>query len=158
MEDSTVTEWRKRIATFLVICSIISLIVAPVLFYFNYLTKSYLISGMFGSLGGFIVAFIIYRMSTSARVPTSKPDPNRAKTLTGLSFIFLGAFGGLIVGFFGVGSFLKIYLGGSIPTGLIGDSFLVFAWIIAPIIGAFIGYLIFKRSKYSKLSLYTGYT
>ena len=83
---------------------------------------------------------------------------NRARTLTKISFIFLGAFFSGIVAFFAGGYLLIQILGGPIPGGPLGNVFLVFAWIVAPILGGFIGYLIFKKSKYSNPSLYSGYT
>jgi hypothetical protein len=93
-------------------------------------------------------------------MPTEWPryEPNRARTLTKISFIFLGAFFGGVIAFFATGFLLIQILGGPIPGGPLGDAFLIFAWIITPTIGGFIGYLIFKRSKYSDPSLYSAYS
>jgi hypothetical protein len=46
-------------------------------------------------------------------------------------------------------------LGTTIPGGLLGTAFLVFSFVGGAIIGGIIGYLLFKRSKYSKPSFYS---
>jgi phosphate/sulfate permease len=152
-EHPVATKWRKRIAIFLILSSIVGLIGTPVLFFLGYINDTLFIHGIVGSIGGFLVAFIIYRMPTGR----FRYEPNRARTLTRISFIFLGAFFGGIIAFFAAGYLLIEILGGPIPGGPLGNAFLIFAWIVAPIIGGFIGYLIFRRSKYSDLSLYSVY-
>jgi hypothetical protein len=152
-EHPVATKWRKRIAILLVLSSIVSLIVAPVLFFFGYIDEALFMRGIAGSVAGFLVAFIIYKMPTGRL----HYEPNRARTLTKISFIFLGAFFGGIIAFFATGFLLMVILGGPIPGGPLGNAFLIFAWIVAPIIGGFVGYLIFKRSKYSDPSLYSAY-
>ena len=82
-----------------------------------------------------MIAFVIYKLPDNI----TRYEPNRARKLTGLSFTGLGAFAGLILGFFGAGFLLRTILGGPIPSGTIGNTFLIFAWIAAPIIGGFAG-------------------
>ncbi len=153
-EHPVATMWRRRIAILTVIGSIAGLIMSFPLFFLGYINETLFIRGMVGSVGGFLVALIIYKMPTG-RI---RYEPNRARKMAGLSFIVLGAFGGLFIGFFGVGFLLITVLGGPIPSGVIGNAFLISAFIAAPIIGGFIGYLIFKRSKYFDPSLYSSYT
>jgi len=147
-------KWRKRIAVLLALSSGASLIYTLVAYYVGSLNGSWLSRGTVASVGGFFVAFIIYKM------PNGWPryEPNRARTLAKISFIFLGAFFSGVIVFFATGFLLMEILGGPIPAGPLGNGFLIFAWIIAPVIGGFIGHLIFKRSKYSDPSLYSGYS
>jgi hypothetical protein len=152
-EHPVATKWRKRIAALLVLGSIVNLIGAPVLFFLGYINEAFFIRGIVGSVAGFLVALIIYKMPTGRL----RYEPNRVRTLTKISFIFLGAFFGGIIAFFGTGFLLTAILDGPIPGGPLGNAFLIFAWIVAPIIGGFIGYLIFRRSKYSDPSLYSAY-
>ena len=152
-EHPVATKWRKRIAALLVLGSIVNLIGAPVLFFLGYINEALFIRGIVGSVAGFLVALIIYKMPTGRL----RYEPKRARTLTKLSFIFLGAFFGGIIAFFATGYLLITILDGPIPGGPLGNAFLIFAWIVAPILGGFIGYLIFRRSKYSDPSLYSVY-
>jgi LytS/YehU family sensor histidine kinase len=75
-------------------------------------------------------------------------------TLTKISFIVGGALFGGIITFFVAGFLLRAILGGPIPAGLLGNAFLAFSFIVAPFIGGYVGYLVFKRSKYSNPDLY----
>jgi hypothetical protein len=150
-EHPVATKWRKRIAALLALSSIVNLIGAPVLFFLGYINEALFIRGIVGSVAGFLVALIIYKMPTGRL----RYEPKRARTLTKLSFIFLGAFFGGIIAFFATGYLLITILGGPISGGPLGNAFLIFAWIVAPIMGGFIGYLIFRRSKYSDPSLYS---
>jgi hypothetical protein len=81
-------------------------------------------------------------------------NPNRARKITGFFFILGGAIFTPITLFFATGFALMTILGTKIPSGLIGDTFLIFSFGIGPIIGAIVGYTIFKRSKYSNPSFY----
>jgi membrane protease YdiL (CAAX protease family) len=144
---------RRQVANVIILCDIAGLIMSFPLFFLGYINEMLLFRGIVGSIGGFLVAFIIYKMPEDIL----HYEPNRARKLTGLSFIGLGAFGGFLIGFFGIGFLAIAVLGGPISGGLLGNAFLTFAWIVAPIIGGYIGYLIFKRSKYSDPALYSSY-
>ena len=150
----SIRRFRRGLAILIVLGNIVGLIISLPLFFLGYINETWLFRGLVGSIGGFLVAFIIYKMPDDI----SRYEPNRARTLTKISFIFLGAFFGGILAFFAAGFLLIQILGGPIPGGPLGNAFLIFAWIVAPIIGGFIGYLIFKRSKYSDPSLYSGYS
>ena len=80
-----------------------------------------------------------------------------------ISFVAVGAWVGLVVGFFGGGLLLIGLVALLRSTGTVTRfspfmrEFQDFAfWILNPVIGAFIGafvgYLIYKRSKYSKIA------
>ena len=86
-----------------------------------------------------------------------QPKANRAMKSTRFFFILGGAIFTSIILFFLVGFLLMTILGAPIPAGIIGDSFLLFSFGFGPIIGGFIGYLVFKRSKYSNPQLYIDY-
>jgi hypothetical protein len=81
----------------------------------------------------------------------------RARRLTAFFFVLGGALFTSIAIFFVAGFLLTIILGTHIPTGIIGDSYLTFSFGLGPIIGGIIGYLVFKKSKYSDPTLYTEY-
>jgi hypothetical protein len=153
VQDS-IGRFRRGLAILIVLGTIVGLIVSLALFFLEHIDELWLLRGIVSSLCGFLIALIIYKM------PTGWPryEPNRARTLTKISFIFLGGFFGGAIAFFGAGFLLIQILGGPIPGGLLGNAFLFFAWVIAPIIGGFIGYVVFKRSKYSDPSLYSGYS
>ncbi len=152
-EHHAAAKWRRRIALLLAIGTALGLIVSFSLFFLGYVNDVWLVRGIVGGIIAFLVALILFRLP----VDMLRYEPNRARKLAGLSFIGLGAFAGLLIGFFGAGFLLMAILGGPIPGGVIGDAFLIFAWIVAPIIGGFIGYLVFKRTKYSNPSFYSGY-
>jgi hypothetical protein len=57
--------------------------------------------------------------------------------------------------FFVTGAVLMAILGTRIPSGLVGTTFLLFSFVGGPIIGGMIGYLFFKRSKYSNPTFYS---
>ncbi len=84
-------------------------------------------------------------------------EPKRARKLTGFFFILGGALFTSIILFFVVGFSLMTILGTRIPSGPIGDSFLIFSFVGGPIIGAIIGYVLYKKSKYSKPLFYSSY-
>jgi hypothetical protein len=144
-------KWKRVIAYILAIANGISLIVSSLLFFIGYIDWHFFSSQIIYSLAAFLVAFIIFKF------PTSRPkyDPNRARKLTGFFFVLGGAMFTSIFLFFALGFTLMSILGTTIPSGLLGTAFLVFSFLGGAIIGGIIGYLLFKRSKYSKPSFYS---
>ncbi len=79
------------------------------------------------------------------------------KKLNRFFFILGGAIFGSITIFFVLGTLLITLLGGPIPSGSFGTAFLLFSFAVGPIIGGFIGYFIFKKTRYSNPELYSSY-
>ena len=94
-EHPVAAKWRRRIAILLVIGNIVGLIMLFPLFFLGYINDAWLFRGMVGSIVAFLAAFIVYKMPTRGL----RYEPNRARKLAGLSFIVLGAFGELFIGF-----------------------------------------------------------
>ena len=105
------------------------------------------------SIGGYLIAFIILKLPTGK----VKYEPNRARKITGFFFVLGGAMFTSIFLFFATGYLLMTILGTKIPAGPIGDAFLIFSFGIGPIIGCILGYVVFKKSKYSNPSLYSSF-
>ena len=144
-------KWKRLIASILAIANAISLVVSSLLFFVGYIDWHFFSSQIIYSLVAFLVAFIIFKF------PTSRPkyDPKRARKLTAISFVIGGAMFTSIFLFFAIGVLLMTILGTKIPGGPIGTAFLLFTFLAGPIIGGSIGYLLFKRSKYSNPSFYS---
>ena len=79
----------------------------------------------------------------------------RARKLTGVSFVVGGAIFTSILLFFTIGFTLVTILGKPIPSGPLGDAFLLFSFVGGAILGGILGYLLFKRSKYANPSFYS---
>jgi hypothetical protein len=144
-------KWKTIIASLLAIGNAISLIVSSALFFIGYIDWHFFSSQIIYSLVAFLVAFIIFKMPTSRQ----KYDPIRARKLTGFSFVIGGAIFTSIFLFFSTGIVLMTILCTRIPGGILGNAFLIWAFVFGPIIGGLIGYIVFKRSKYSKPSFYS---
>ena len=102
-----------------------------------------------------VLGFVFLATAERARVKRSMWSANRQMLGAKISIIFAGAVGGLTVWFF-AGGLLIVALGNA----GIRSPFLTFsAWIISSftvgtLIGGLMGYLIYKRSKYSKIGYY----
>jgi|WetSurMetagenome_2_1015567.scaffolds.fasta_scaffold208784_1 hypothetical protein len=144
-------KWKKVVATILAVANIINLIVSTVLFSINYIDWHLYSSQIIYSFVAFLVAFIIFKL------PTSRPkyDPNRARKLTGFFFVLGGALFTSIFVFFVLGFILMSILGTTIPSGLLGTAYLLFSFVGGAMIGGIIGYLLYKRSKYSDPHFYS---
>jgi hypothetical protein len=144
-------KWKTIIASLLALANAISLIASSALFFIGYIDWHFFSSQIVYSLVAFLVAFIIFKLPTSRQ----KYDPNRARKLTGFSFVLGGAILTSVFLFFAIGVILMTILGTKIPGGTLGNTFLICAFGFGPIIGGLIGYMVFKRSKYSKPSFYS---
>jgi hypothetical protein len=144
-------KWKTIVAGLLAAANGVSLIVSSGLYSIGYIDWHFFSSQIIYSLVAFLVALIIFKL------PTSRPkyDPNRARKLTGFSFVLGGALFTSIFLFFALGLILMAILGTRIPAGTLGNTFLFCAFGFGPIIGGIIGYMVFKRSKYSKPSFYS---
>jgi hypothetical protein len=99
-----------------------------------------------------ILAIVFLLIAERARVKRSMWTPQRQMLGAKLSIMFASAFGGAIVCFFGGGLLLGV-------TGVLArvssfHAFIVYSNIFGAIIGALVGYLIYKRSRYSKMQYY----
>ena len=141
-------KFRQPLAILIVIGTIAGLAIQSSRFFLGYIDGDALFRQMIYFAASFLVPLFIYKL------PEPRPNPDRARTLTKISFIVGGALYGAIITFFVVGFLLTAILGGPIPGGLLGNAYLAFSFIVAPIIWGYIGYLIFKRSKYSSLSVF----
>jgi hypothetical protein len=146
-------KWRIRLAKIYIIGNSIGLLLSLVLFAVGYLDWLWFSRQIMASIGGYLIAFIILKL------PTGKVqyEPNRARKITGFFFVLGGEMFTSIFLFFVTGYLLMTILGSKILAGPIGDAFLIFSFCIGPIIGSIFGYAIFKKSKYSNLSLYSSF-
>ncbi len=144
-------KWKRLIGSILAIANAISLIVSTILFSVGYIDWHFFSAQIIYSLVAFFVAFIIFKF------PTSRPkyDPNRTRKITVFSFVLGGAIFTSIFLFFATGVLLMAIIGTRIPGGILGNAFLLWAFGVGPMIGGIIGYIVFKRSKYSKSSFYS---
>jgi predicted transcriptional regulator len=102
-----------------------------------------------------VLAVVFLVAAEKARVKRSTWQPNRQMLGAAISIIAAGAFAGAVLLFFG-GGFL---IGGLAQIGLRNPFHTFTSWIITSftigsIFGGFAGYLIYKRSRYSKASYY----
>jgi hypothetical protein len=144
-------KWKTIIAGLLAAANSVSLIVSLGLYFIGYIDWHFFSSQIIYSLVAFLVALIIFKLPTSRQ----KYDPDRARKLTGIFFVLGGAIFTSIFLFFTTGVLLMTILGTRIPGGTLGNAFLLWAFGFGPILGAVIGYIVFKRSKYSKPSFYS---
>jgi hypothetical protein len=81
-------------------------------------------------------------------------NPNRLRNYAKISFIIMGVIWGAIATFFGVGAILLLILGGPVPGGNGGTAFLILSFSGGALFGGWIGYFIYRKSKYSKLEYF----
>ena len=81
-------------------------------------------------------------------------NPKRFRNYAKISFIIIGIVWGSIIAFFATGSIFMMILGGSIPSGNVGNAFLTLSFGGGAFLGGCIGYIVYKKSKYSKLEHY----
>ncbi len=107
----------------------------------------YLVTAVLGAV--FLVA------AERARMKRSMWTANRQMLGAEISIIVAGAFAGAVILFFGGGLFIVglVNLGfrSSFPTF---DAWIVTSFTVGAIAGAFAGYLVFRRSRYSKPAYY----
>jgi DNA-binding transcriptional ArsR family regulator len=127
------------------------------LYFMDYLDFAGLVTSIFWAVAAVILLVIIGK----ARERRAEWSPRRQMLAAKLSIMFAGAVGGVVVGFFGGGLLLRglITLTGSRGVSLSVDSFLGFAfWVLNPVIGSvlggFVGYLIYKRSRFAKATYF----
>lgn len=130
-----------------------------ILLYFYYkgaVSTNWLFSSIILFVAAVVVAVILVKMPPMRRTYSPKSMVKRAK----IGFIVLGAMVGMFIGFLG---------GGLVLVGLVtllrsaGIRLVLFPfalWVIigltsGAIIGGFVGYLVYKRSRYSKISYYS---
>ena len=85
---------------------------------------------------------------------SSKTSPSRLRNYAKISFIIIGIVWGAIIAFFATGSLFMMILRGPIPSGNVGTAFLILSFGGGAFLGGCIGYLVYKKSKYSKLEHY----
>lgn len=146
-------KWRILIAKIYIIANSVGLLVSSLLFITGFLDWLWFSRQLVASAGGYLVALFVWKLP----IGRIKYEPNRAMKLTCFFFILGGAMFTSIALFFVTGFLLMAILGARIPVGPIGNTYLIISFIGGPIIGSIIGFLIFKRSKYSNPSLYTSY-
>ncbi len=144
-------KWKRVVASILAIANGISLIVSTLLFFVGYIDWHFFSSQIIYSLVAFLVALIIFKF------PTTRPkyDPKRARKLTCYSYSVGGAIFTSIFLFFALGALLISILWQPIPGGPLGNAFWVLSFVGGAMIGGMIGYILFKRSKYSDPSFYS---
>ena len=142
---------RQWIATILSVGNVIAIVISSILFLVGYLDWQAFSAQLTFSSVALLIALIIFKM------PAGLPryEPNRARRLTEFSFIIGGALFGSILIFFLSGAILMQILGGPIPSGNFGNAYLLFSFVIGPFIGGAIGYIVYRKSKYSKPAFYS---
>ncbi len=131
--------WRRRLAFLIVIATVVGLVYQFARFSLGYLEEEMLVLMLIYAAASFIVALFIYKL------PEPKPNLNRSRLGAKIIFAFAGSAVGGAVSFFVGGYLLKSYFFG-IHLAL-WNAYLAFSFVVAPIIGAFIGYFIATRLK-----------
>jgi hypothetical protein len=138
----------------MIVVSLFSIAVIGVdfgLFLFGSITVSQFAEYLLAS----VLAVVFLVAAERARVKRSMLQPNRQMLGAAISIITAGAFAGGVICFFGGGLLI-----GGLRQARNLKSFLSFTeWIFVSftfgiIIGGFVGYLIYKRSRYSKMRYY----
>ena len=132
-------KWRRGLAILIVTGSIAGLIIQFSRFSLGYINEDLVFQQVIYSAAFFIVALFIYKL------PEPRPNRNRARLVTSVVFIFGFSALGIPITFFAVGFLLRAILGGPIPTGPVGDAFLIFSFVVAAFIWGYVGYLISKK-------------
>lgn len=139
---------------YMIVVSLFSVAIIGVdfgLFLFGSITVSQFAEYLLAS----VLAVVFLVAAEKARVKRSMLQPNRQMLGAAISIITAGAFAGGVICFFGGGLLI-----GGLGQARILKSFLSFTeWIFVSftfgiIIGGFVGYLIYKRSRYSKIRYY----
>ena len=131
------------------------------LYSLTYMDFAAMITNIFAAVSAVILLFIFGR----ARKKRAEWSPRKQRLGAQLSIMFAGAWAGAVVGFFGGGLMLIGIISLLRSTGLMTHftpsqrefNDLAF-WVLTPILGAilggFVGYLIFKRSRFFKAGYY----
>lgn len=132
-------------------------VIFSILYSFGFANFGNLLIGIIGLFLAIILAYTSHRM----REVRAKWSPKTQMLGAEISYVFLGAAIGVPFGFFGGGLIMVglVDIFGRVRTSLSYPTFWTFAfWILNPIIGAVIGamvgYLVYKKSKYSKITYY----
>lgn len=147
---NTKWSWRFWFSATLLTFIYISLIVT---FYFlGNIDFVRMITNIFAAVAAIVLLFVAYKM----RMKRTKYSPKRMIFGSQIGFIVFGAGIGMLIGFFGGGVLLIWLIMLSHPVGNQIALFEFVWWVVTPIAGALmgglVGYLIHKKSKYSKLT------
>jgi DNA-binding transcriptional ArsR family regulator len=136
-------------------------VIFSILYTFGFVSFGNLLIGIIGLFLAIILAYTSYRM----REVRAKWSPKSQMLGAEISYVFLGATIGVPFGFFGGGLIMVglVDILGRVRTSLSYPTFWTFTfWILNPIfgavIGAIVGYLVYKKSKYSKITYYNPFS
>ncbi len=140
---------------YMIIVSLFSIATLGLNFAF-YLTGTIKLNEFILYLGTTVLAIVFLVAAERARVKRSEWSPQRQMLGAKISIMFAAGFAGAVICFF-AGGFLLF--GGLRAAGIIirvssFDAFIVYSNVFGAIVGAFVGYIIYKRSKYSKMRYY----
>ncbi len=105
-----------------------------------------------------VIGVVFLLVAERARVKRAAWLPKRQMLGAKITFIAVGALAGAIICFFGVGLLLVGINVAGVPVRLAGvmtfNAFIAISFSAGAIVGALLGYLFYKKSKYSKIRYY----
>jgi hypothetical protein len=102
-----------------------------------------------------ILAVVFLVAAERARVKRSMWTPKSQMLGAKISIVFAGGFAGGVIWFFGGGLLLVALVRAGFRSPFPSfNSWIAFSFIVDTLLGGIIGYLIYKRSRYSKMSYY----
>jgi F0F1-type ATP synthase assembly protein I len=102
-----------------------------------------------------VLGFVFLVIAERARVKRSMLSANRQMLGAKISIIFAGAFAGAVVLFFGGGLLMVALVQAGFRTPFPSfTSWIITSMITGGVTGAFVGYLVYKKSRYSKPAYY----
>lgn len=154
------TEWPRGFWIAAGLSSAVWVTVVLALYFLGYIDLARMVLNVLSS----VLAIVLLVVADKMRKRRAKYSPKRQMLGAKIVAIAFGAWIGAVIGFFGGALFLiaLVRLLGLVRPPFanpFGWNFLDFVfWVLNPIIGAiiggFVGYLIYKRSKYSKITYY----
>jgi hypothetical protein len=117
-----------------------------------YLSGSILFNDFVVYLASAVLAIVFLVLAESARVKRSMWTPQKQMLGAKVSIMFASAWAGAVICFFGGGLLLGVF--GLLARVSSFEAFIVYSNVFGAIAGAVVGYIIYKRSRYSKMHYY----
>ncbi len=148
-------EWPLGLWIAAGLSSVVYITVVLVLYFLGYMDFAGMVLNVLTSVSAIVLLIVSKKMQKRR----TKYSPKRQMLGAKISIMAFGAWIGAVICFFG-GSLVLIGLATLLRSTGIRSVLFPFEWwviisfVLGPIIGGYVGYLVYKRSKYSKIAYY----